>query len=82
LTGVLDAEPFLGPSRAKFFRYGAWLKMIDYLLLAGLIMFLVSIPFYVHNRSTLEEKGFEVKEILIDSAIAIILICILLFFVG
>jgi hypothetical protein len=56
--------------------------MIDYLLLAGLIMFLVSIPFYVHNRSTLEEKGFEVKEILIDSAIAIILSCILLFCVG
>jgi hypothetical protein len=56
--------------------------MIDYLLLAGLVMFLFSIPFYVRNRSRLEEKGFEVKQILIDSVIAIILICILLFVVG
>jgi hypothetical protein len=56
-----------------------FMSIVDLILVAGLVMFVVSIPFYLKNRTTLEEKGFPVKQILIDSAIAIFLIILLLF---
>lgn len=49
-----------------------------YVLIAGLAVFIVSIPFFIKNREQLEERGFQVKQILINCVIGIILLVILL----
>jgi heme/copper-type cytochrome/quinol oxidase subunit 4 len=47
---------------------------IEYLLMVGIIVFIVSIPFFMYNRENLEEQGFQVKQILINCVLGIILL--------
>lgn len=49
-----------------------------YVLIAGLVVFTVSIPFFIRNRELLEERGFQVKQILINCIMGIVLLVILL----
>ena len=58
------------------------MTFIDIILIVGLVVLLLSIPFLLEHRAELNEKGFEVKRFLIQTVIIIVWLVLLLFVLG
>jgi uncharacterized membrane-anchored protein len=59
-----------------------FMTFIDIVLIAGLVVLVLSIPFLLKHQTELEEKGFEVKRFLIQTVIIIVWLVLLLFVLG
>lgn len=58
------------------------MTFVDIVLIVGLVVLVLSIPFLLKHRTELEKKGFEVKRFLIQTVIVIFAIILALFVLG
>lgn len=58
------------------------MTFVDIVLIVGLVVLVLSIPYLLQRRTELEEKGFEVRWFLIQTIVIVVWLVLLLFVLG